>query len=364
MNSPGWDALHSLHRAITSPLLNGPILATLNFAPDSVRQLLQTLAERFPWLHVSPSFVNTPQLVWILKALFLFGVIDRLNKLANSIAANNFRLTAATGWDWPNEVAVVTGGSGGIGRHICEQLAAAGVRVAVLDVQELPKALESNPRIRHYSCDITSEDSIAAAATGVRMDFGHPSILVNNAGYTRPAPILQTPPSVVRTVFGVNSISMWLTTQEFLTHMIMQNKGHVVTVASIVSFVTLPSSADYCATKAAALSFHEALKVELRNIYKAPNILTSIVHPYFAQTALVEDIKGVLDSTGVRMLPAEKVAEQIVGQVLSKKGGQVMVPRNIGVISRFRGLPLWLQEVVRNGIGILAARHILKDKSS
>ncbi|CAH0021663.1 unnamed protein product [Clonostachys rhizophaga] len=217
-----------------------------NFAPGSVRHLLQTLAGRFPWLHVSPTLVDSPQLVWILKALVLFGVIDRLNKVASSIAANNFRLTAATGWDWPSEVAVATGGSGGIGRHICEQLAAAGVRVAVLDVQELPKALESNPRIRHYSCDITSEDSIAAAAAGIRKNFGHPSILVNNAGYTRPAPILQTPPSV-----------------EFLPHMIKQNKGHVMTVASTVSFVTLPSSADYCSTKAAALSFHEALKTAL-----------------------------------------------------------------------------------------------------
>lgn len=58
-------------------------------------------------------------------------------------------------------------------------------------------------------------------------------------------------------IFGVNLLSHFTTVKEFLPDMLKQNKGHIVTVASMASFVAVPGIADYAATKAGALAFHE-----------------------------------------------------------------------------------------------------------
>ncbi|EAQ84344.1 hypothetical protein CHGG_08358 [Chaetomium globosum CBS 148.51] len=266
------------------------------------------------------------------------------------MASNSWRLTAAKGWDWPNEIAVVTGGSSGIGKGIVERLVALGVRVAVLDIQELPKELQGNPRIRFFHCDVTSAESVAAAADAVRSEFGHPSILVNNAGIARPMPILKTPEEYLRKIFGVNVMSLWFTTQQFLPRMIQLNKGHIVTVASIASFVALATAADYSATKAGALAFHESLASEIKHQYKAPSVLTSVIHPNFVRTPLVDGFAGRLERSGVRMLTSDRIADEVIAQIKSRRGGQLVIPNSATGISAIRGWPTWLQEVIRDAV--------------
>ena len=76
----------------------------------------------------------------------------------------------------------------------------------------------------------------------------------------------------VRKTFDVNIIAHFLLVKEFLPAMIDRNHGHVVTIASMASFITGVGNVDYACTKAAALSFHEGLTQELRHQYKAPGV--------------------------------------------------------------------------------------------
>ena len=62
--------------------------------------------------------------------------------------------------------------------------------------------------------------------------------------------------------------------REFLPEMIKRNHGHVVTIASMASFIVHAQNVDYCCTKASALAFHEGLSSELRNRYEAPGVRT------------------------------------------------------------------------------------------
>ncbi|KAH8178063.1 short chain dehydrogenase domain-containing protein [Sarocladium implicatum] len=274
------------------------------------------------------------------------------------MAHNSWRLRAGKGWNWANEIAVVTGGSSGIGKCIVDRLVALGLRVAVLDVQDLPKDLQANPRVSFYRCDVTSSESVGEAADALRRELGHPSILINNAGVTQPTPILKMPESFLRRIFGVNLMSMWFTTQQFLPRMIQLNKGHVITVASIASFVALPSGADYSATKAGALAFHEALASELKHLYKSPNVLTTVVHPNFVRTPLIEDLVNSLESSGVRLLTPDDIAKEVVSQIKSKRGGQLIIPSSVSLISGIRGWPTWLQELLRDTVGRSAAKQL------
>ncbi|KAI1359096.1 hypothetical protein F5Y08DRAFT_91847 [Xylaria arbuscula] len=331
-----------------SPLVSGPILLAVAQAPDVVQDLVSKLANGLQWLLPN---LNLSTIVTALRILFAVSVVRRLNRALNTIAANSWRLMPSKDWDWPNEIAVVTGGSSGIGKLVVEKLVAQGLRVAVLDIQDIPKSMDSNTRIRFFRCDVTSAESVKEAADAVRRDMGNPSILINNAGITNPMPILQMSESYLRKIFGVNTISHWFTVQQFLPHMIEMNKGHVVTVASLASFVALPTAADYSASKASALAFHESLTSELKHCYGAPDVMTTVVHPNFVRTPLIEGWADHLENSGVRMLTSEDVAEPIVKQILSRRAAQIIIPRSTTMISAIRGWPTWIQELIRDTLG-------------
>lgn len=342
-------ALHTVRRALLSPMLSGSLLLALLATPEEVRHAI------LKRLSLPPTY-DLGVAKTVLQVLLGLGIVRTINHALSSMAANSWRATAASGWDWPNEVAVVTGGCSGIGYNIVERLARRQVKVAIFDIQDLPKAFEGHPQIRYYKCDITSPESVAEAADGVRRDFGHPSILINNAGITKPMPILKMTQDFLLKIFGVNTMSHWTTVQQFLPRMIQLNKGHVVTVASIASFVALSKGADYSATKAAALSFHESLASELKHFYKADSVLTTVVHPNFVRTPLVKDFGDRLEEEGVRMLSSDHVAGKIVDQVFSRRGGQVIIPDTQSPISSIRGWPTWLQVLARDAIGKSATK--------
>lgn len=335
-------ALAALIRAIQSPFFSGPLLAALLYAPEELTaKVLQ---------HVPPS-INIQTTITVLKVLFGIGVVKTLNRGLSSMAANSWRVSAAKGWNWPNEIAVVTGGCSGIGHSVVKGLTARGVKVAVLDVQALPRDLASNRLVRYYKCDITSPELVAATAKSIRADLGNPSILVNNAGIAKSYPILEMPQEFLQKIFDINCLSHWTLVQQFLPHMVKVNKGHIVTVASIASFVPMPLAADYAATKAGALSFHESLSIELKHIYKADSVLTTVVHPNFVQTPLVKDYSAKLEKGGVRWLTADRVAGTITDQIFKKRGAQLIIPEQHSSISGLRGLPTWMQALIADQVG-------------
>ncbi|KAG5929631.1 hypothetical protein E4U42_005221 [Claviceps africana] len=164
-------------------------------------------------------------------------------------------------------------------------------------------------------------------------------------------PILDMAPDLVHKVFAVNTLSHWTLVQNFLPHMIAVNKGHVMTVASMASFVALPKGADYSASKAAALSFHESLALELKHLYRADRVLTSVAHPNFVRTPLVRDFGHQLEQGGVRMLTPDAVSAVITDQIFRRRGAQLVVPEQQTAVTGIRGWPTWLQVLLRDQMG-------------
>ena len=108
----------------------------------------------------------------------------------------------------------------------------------------------------------------------IRSAHGDPTVLVNNAGVGNDGTILDEPEAKIRQTFEVNTLSHFLTVREFLPAMVKKNHGHVITIASMASFVALGEMVDYCCTKASALAFHEGLSQELKYWYQAPKVRT------------------------------------------------------------------------------------------
>jgi len=333
------------------PMVTGPLLGLLLYTPE---QTWKGALEATPLSYV----IDLRNLIRILGFLATVGVIRKTNAALNAWATNNWQIHAGHGWDWPSEIAVVTGGCSGIGKAIAEALTSHGIRVAVLDVQDAPEAFTSNGLLTYFRCDISSPTGIAETADSIRTDLGLPSILVNNAGITGSHTILKTPSEFLGRIFDTNILSHWHLVQQFVPDMVAKNKGHIVTVASVNSFLTNSANADYVATKAAALAFHEGLTSELKIWYKAPGVKTTIAHPSWVRTPLIEE--GILRSGQdpkilESMLMPEEVAKVIVRQIVDRRGAQLFIPSAAAPISWLKGLPNWIQELVRDMFGKTSA---------
>lgn len=338
-------------RCALAPLLTGPLLGLLLYTPAQTYGSILEVASL-------PRNLDLRTLTHVLGVLVAIGIVRTTNSALNACATNNWQIRAGSGWNWPSEVAVVTGGCSGIGKAIAEALTAHGIRVAVLDVQKKPEDMESNNLITYFHCDISSPARIIETADKIRTDVGIPSILVNNAGVTGSHTILKTPAEFLGRIFDINILSHWRLVQQFVPAMIQNNKGHVVTVASVNSYLTNSANADYVATKAAALAFHEGLSSELKIWYKAPGVKTTIVHPSWVRTPLIEaSVLGSGQDPKIleTMLRPEEVAEVIVCQVVSRRGAQLFVPSAVAPISWLKGLPNWMQELVRDWFGKTSA---------
>lgn len=287
----------------------------------------------------------------ILKVLIGLGIVRVLNRALNSLATNHWLISSSPPtkpWDWPNEIAVVTGGCGAIGQALTEGLTAKGVKVAVWDIVDPPPAIERNPNAVYFKCDVTSLPEVAKAADAVRKAFGgDPSILVNNAGIARLNSILDISEEKLREVVGVNLLALWFTTKQFLPAMIQANKGHIVTVASLASFVPLAMSMEYSATKAGALAFHEGLTGEIKYLYKARGVKTSVVHPDFVRTQMTEPFANVVERLQ-KFLTVEDISRPVLAQIFSGRGGQLILPAGKSIASAVRGWPSWAQEALRD----------------
>lgn len=286
----------------------------------------------------------------ILKWLFALGLINEINAFLTRWALNNWRSQTASTWDWSKEVAVITGGSDGIGKSVVQRLLAKGIKVAILDVQPPPAPILGNPKALYIECDVTNPTAVNEAADKVRATFGAPSILLNNVGIAVAHTILDTKPEWLQKLFAVNVFSYFYTIQAFLPDMIAAKKGHVIFTASMASFFTGAELVDYASTKAAVMALWEGLRQELKHRYNAPEIMTSVIHPTYVQTKLSEGYWKSVQSSKTFQLQPEDVADVIVEQVLGGRSGRRLLPAILNAVSGFRGWPLWAQEALRDDL--------------
>lgn len=122
-------------RVALEPLLTAPLLYLFSQQPQLFRD---HVLKRFPKLASSTT-------ITILKWLVALGLGKRLSQIVGSLALNNWQvMPSRSNWDWPNEIAVVTGGCSGFGELVAQGLAKKGVKVVILDIQDLPKSLQDS----------------------------------------------------------------------------------------------------------------------------------------------------------------------------------------------------------------------------
>ena len=157
------------------------------------------------------------------------------------------------------KVAIVTGGSSGIGRACALALAEAGCVV-----YEFSRRDASEPGICHLTCDITDEKQVRAAVARVVEEQGRLDILVNNAGFGISGAIEMTDPAASHRQLEVNLFGMDRVTRAVLPYMRSRGAGRIVCTSSVAGIVPIPFQAWYSVSKAGINAYVLALANEVR----------------------------------------------------------------------------------------------------
>lgn len=246
--------------------------------------------------------------------------------------------------DLTGKVAVVTGGSRGIGHAIARALAHVGSRVAVL-ARDVARAREAATSLgddggggaRGYGCDVTDAKQVEATVESVEKDFGRIDVVVNNAGTTRDNLLFRIGEEDWDTVLNTNLKGAFLITKHAARGMIKRRWGRIINITSVVGISGNKGQANYTASKAGLIGFTKSVSKELAS----RNVLVNAVAPGFIDTELTRNITGGARETLLRAIPlgrlgqgadvaaavvflASEFASYITGQVLVVDGGMVL----------------------------------------
>ncbi len=166
-------------------------------------------------------------------------------------------------------VALVTGGTKGLGRAMAEGLAEAGAQVAVVSRHGDQAAVEAQAisagtggLCRGYGCDVTQPDQVESLVAQVLADFGQVDILLNNAGINIRGPIDGLTFEQFLEVQAINVNGPWLMCRALAGHFKQRRYGRVINIGSTLSIIALADRTPYCSTKGAILQMTRALAME------------------------------------------------------------------------------------------------------
>ena len=239
------------------------------------------------------------------------------------------------------QVALVTGGSRGIGLAIAQELGRAGAKVAVVgrngEAAESAAASLEGSGHRGYSCDVSDAEGAKAVVGKVEEELGPIEILVNNAGITRDKIFIRMKEEEWDEVLAVNLKGAFNMTRALARGMMKRRSGVILNITSVVGIVGNAGQANYSASKAGLIGFTKSIAKEL-----APRgIRCNAIAPGFIMTDMTAELPEAAreelqtriplgrfgdpgDVGGLVRFLAGPAARYITGQVVAVDGGMAI----------------------------------------
>lgn len=242
-------------------------------------------------------------------------------------------------------VAIVTGGSRGIGRAVALELAVRGASVVVNynsspgRADEVVNQIEAGGgKAAAFQADVSNFEAAGNLIKFAVETFGNLHILVNNAGITRDMVIMMMPESDWDAVIDTNLKSTFNCSKAAVRHMMRRRYGRIISIASVAGQMGNPGQTNYSASKGGQIAFTKALAREVA----ARNITVNAIAPGFVQTEIVNTMpEGTLEAA-LELVPLSRIGQPeeiayavaflasdqagyITGQVLGVDGGMAMM---------------------------------------
>lgn len=238
-------------------------------------------------------------------------------------------------------VALVTGGSRGIGRVIAEHMAKSGINVAICysgnenAAQETIEACKKHGvQAMYVKADVSNADDVTEMFNQIKELMGPVEILVNNAGITRDGLLLRMSEADYDTVLDTNLKGTFLCTKAAIKDMMKARNGRIINITSIVGVQGNAGQANYSASKAGVIGFTKSVARE----YGSKGVTVNAVAPGFIQTAMTDQLPDNVKEAYLKQIPlarfgtpedvadvvdflASDKASYITGQVIEVTGG-------------------------------------------
>jgi 3-oxoacyl-[acyl-carrier protein] reductase len=239
------------------------------------------------------------------------------------------------------QVALVTGGSRGIGLAIATELAAAGAKVAVVgrDEARAVQAAAGLPGEGHrgYGADVSDAEAGAALVKRVEDEMGSLDVLVNNAGLTRDNVLMRIRDDDWDAVLDTNLKGAFVLIRAASRGMMKRRQGRIVNITSVVGIMGNKGQANYAASKAGLIGLTKSVAKELAS----RNVLVNAVAPGYIETDMTHDLPEAARDALMQQIALGRLgqpqdiapvvrflagpgAAYMTGQVLVVDGGMVM----------------------------------------
>jgi 3-dehydrosphinganine reductase len=247
------------------------------------------------------------------------------------------------------KVALVTGGSSGIGKAIACGLAKRGMHVwlvaqrkELLDLARLEVETfrqSESQRIDTVSADVSDLDQVRMAVKKIAEKSGHPDLLVNSAGVAHPGYVQELDLNIFSWMMEINYFGTVYITKEILPAMLERGSGYIVNISSMAGFLGTFGYTAYGASKFAVRGFSDALRAEM----KLRGIGVSIIFPPDTETAQLEyetrfkplETKALAGNT--KVMSADEVAHETIKGI--ERGKYIILPGlETKVIYRLNGI--------------------------
>lgn len=239
------------------------------------------------------------------------------------------------------KVAIITGGSRGIGKSMVEAFVAQGASVAFTYRSSEEEALAIQDKlqvdgqiVKAYKSDASSFEQAGAFVTEVMNDFGKINILVNNAGITKDNLLLRMGEDQWDQVINVNLKSVFNLSKHVMRPMLKARSGSIIHISSVVGVFGNAGQANYAASKAGVIGFSKSLAKEIGS----RGIRSNVIAPGFIATDMTEVLDEKTKETFLKNIPLNTLGSgknvsdaaiflgsdmsvYVTGQVLSVCGG-------------------------------------------
>ncbi len=242
------------------------------------------------------------------------------------------------------KVALVTGGSRGIGKAVSLELASRGYVVGVnyrssqREAEDVVRFIrESGGSAGAYGGDVSKPEDVAALCASIEKDLGSISVLVNNAGITRDSMLMRMKDEMWDQVLQTNLTSLFYCIRQVVRSMAKQKWGRIINLSSVVGLMGNAGQANYSAAKAGVIGLTKSVARE----YASRGITVNAVAPGFILTDMTSSLGESVKEDYMKNIPlgslgtpedvakavaflASEDARYITGQVLNVDGGMVM----------------------------------------
>lgn len=280
--------------------------------------------------------------------LFFFStLIYHLNKhfrnFSNAVIGNYF--------EPQRDLVLITGGSSGLGKEIAKVFASNHGHVVVLDVL-VPNDSQKIEGVKYYKCDVSDRKQVSMLQNRIKREVGRVTILINNAGIATGKKLLDMNYDEIEKTIQINLIASFYTIKSFLPDMLLMQRGYIVTIASVLGYMSPARLSAYGASKSGLIALHESLTYELGPPSINPNgVKTLLICPGQLKTMMFSGVQTPSSLLAPELDPVY-VAESVYSAVELGRRGEIRLPFYGNILPIFRAFPWPVVELVRSYSGM------------